>query len=73
MAILKSKKIREMSDVEIREKIRELRLEVSKEKASSEVGGTVKNPGRICESRRTIARMLTIQHQKEKNKNDNKL
>ena len=59
MAIIKSKKMREMNEKEIFEKMRELRLEFSKEMASSEIGGAVKNPGRIREIRRTIARIKT--------------
>ena len=65
MSIIKKSKLREMNNNELTEKIRELRLEVSKEIASSEVGGTVKNAGRIRESKKTIARILTIQHQNE--------
>ncbi|MBI2579186.1 MAG: 50S ribosomal protein L29 [Candidatus Aenigmarchaeota archaeon] len=60
MAILKMKKIREMNEKELSEKQRELKLELSKEKAASEIG-TVKNPGRIKGLRRTIARMQTLQ------------
>lgn len=59
MAILKSRKMREMSEKELSEKMSELRLELSKEMASSEIGGSVKNPGRIREIRRTIARIKT--------------
>lgn len=59
MAILKMKKIREMSKEERNERERELKLELSKERAASEIG-TVKNPGRIREIRRTIARILTL-------------
>lgn len=64
MAILKSKKLREMNTKDLDEKLKELRLELSKEIASSEVGGTVKNPGRIKEIRKTIARILTIRTEK---------
>ena len=64
MAILKTKKMREMSTKELDEKLKELRLEISKEIASSEVGGTVKNPGRIREIKKTIARILTIKKEK---------
>ena len=62
MAILKSKKIRNMTEKELTEKLNELRLELSKERASSEIGGTVKSPGRIKEIRKTIARILTIKN-----------
>ena len=65
MAILKSKKLREMNTKELDEKLKELKLELSKEIASSEVGGTVKNPGRIGEIKKTIARILTIRAEKE--------
>ena len=58
MAILKSKKMREMSEKELEEKLNEMKLELSKERASSEVG-TAKNPGRMKELRRTIARIKT--------------
>lgn len=63
MAILKMKKIRELSEKELEERLRELKLELSKEKAASEIG-TVKNPGRIREIRRTIARISTSKNQK---------
>ncbi len=60
MAILKSKKIRELSDKEAADRLRELQLELFKESGSKEIGGTVKNPGNIREMRRTIARIKTI-------------
>lgn len=59
MAILKSRKIKELNEKELAEKLKELYLELSKEMASSEIGGSVKNPGRIREMRRTIARIKT--------------
>ena len=59
MAIIKMKKMHEMNEKELDEKLSELRLELSKERASSEIGGTVKSPGRIGEIRKTIARILT--------------
>lgn len=67
MAILKSRKMREMNEKELSEKMSELRLELSKEMASSEIGGSVKNPGRIREIRRTIARIKT-EHSKRNEK-----
>jgi large subunit ribosomal protein L29 len=66
MAILKMKKIREMNDKEISEKLKELRLEISKDRASSEIG-TVKNPGRIKEMRRTVARIMFEKSVRSKN------
>jgi len=64
MAILKMRKIREMSKEELDERLKELRMEMIKEKGASEVGGTVKNPGKIKELRKTIARIILIKKQK---------
>lgn len=58
MAIIKMKAVRGMGEKELGDKLSELKLELSKEKASSEIG-TVKNPGRIREIRRAIARINT--------------
>jgi len=66
MAIITSKKLNEMSGRELDEKLRELKLELSRETASSEIGGTVKSPGRIKEIRKTIARILTIKNIRNK-------
>jgi large subunit ribosomal protein L29 len=60
MAILKMKKIRQMNKEELDEKLKELRMELSKEKGASEVGGTVKSPGKIKEIRRAIARIMVM-------------
>lgn len=59
MAIIRMKQMREMSEKDMTDKMKEFKLELAKERASSEIG-TVKNPGRIGELRRTIARMNTI-------------
>ncbi len=61
-----------MAEKEVEEKKRELQLELSKEMALSEVGGSVKNPGRIKEIKKTLARMLTIRSQANKRANKNK-
>ncbi|MBI4170930.1 MAG: 50S ribosomal protein L29 [Candidatus Aenigmarchaeota archaeon] len=68
MAILKMKKIRESGEKDIEDKKRELQLELAKERASSEIGGTVKNPGRLREIRRTIARIKTHDNEKRGDK-----
>ncbi len=64
MAIVKMKTLKEMDDKELNEKLREIKLEISKEKALSEVGASVKNPGRIREARKLVARILTIRKNK---------
>lgn len=64
MAILKMAKLKEMDRKEIEEKLKELRLELSKEIGFSEIG-TVKNPGRVREIKRTIARIKTHLNRKK--------
>lgn len=66
MAILKKQKLREMSSADKKERLSELRLELSKERAAAEVGGTVKSPGRLKEIRRTIARIMTMENKKRR-------
>lgn len=58
MPILKTRKMHEMGDKELEDKLKEVKLELSKERGLSEIG-TVKNPGRIRELRKATARILT--------------
>ncbi len=60
MAILKSKSIR---GSDANDKLKEIRLELMKELGASETS-TVKNPGRVRELKRTVARILTINREK---------
>ena len=66
MAVLKKKQIREMEASERDRKIGELRLELMKEKGHIAVSGAVSNPGKIRETRKTIARLLTQKNMKKK-------
>ena len=63
---MRMKEIREMKPEERLKKLRELRVELSKLRTTVESGGTVENPGRIKEIRRTIARILTVQREEQK-------
>ncbi len=65
MAILKPDEIRDMSPQEIKEKINELELEISKEYGKIAVGGFPDNEGRMKEMKRTIARLKTIMTQEK--------
>lgn len=67
MAILKMKKIREMSEKEINDNVNELKLELSKERAASEIG-TAKSPGRIKAIRKSLARIKTVINLKKSEK-----
>ena len=64
MSILKAREIRKMSTGEINKRLRELKLELAKNKAQAIIGGSPENPGKIKEIRRTIARIKTIQKEK---------
>ena len=66
MAILKKKDLKEMNEKQVDEKLRELRLELTKERGSIEVGGSVKNPGKVREIRKTIAKILTKKNNTKK-------
>ncbi len=66
MAVLRAKEARKMSNEELDKRLSELRLELAKERAQAKVGGSVKNPGRIKELRRAIARILTIKKERER-------
>ncbi len=65
MAILKAKEIREMDEKTISSKLVELRNELISLNAQVAMGTAPENPGKIGEIKRTIARILTIQNQKE--------
>lgn len=68
MAIIRNSEIRDLSDLEQKEKIKELKDEIFKERSKIAAGGSADNPGRIKEIRRTIARILTIQGEQKRAK-----
>ena len=59
MAILKKRELKQMLPEERKKKVTELRAELTTIRTSVRSGGTVENPARIKELRRTIARLLT--------------
>lgn len=66
MPILRLKDIRAMSSEDRRKKITELRTELMRLKTMIKAGGSVENPARIRELRKTIARILTIENEQQK-------
>jgi len=64
MAALKVKQLREMKVEDLNKKLSELRLELLKEMSNVKMGRPIKNPGKIRELKRSIARMLTIKKEK---------
>jgi large subunit ribosomal protein L29 len=65
MPILRVKEIREMPTEERMRKLGEFRTELLRLKTMIEAGGTVENPARIKELRKTIARILTIEKEQK--------
>lgn len=54
------KELRKLSELELKKKLSELRLEILKERSNLGGANTPKNPGRIKQLKRDIARILTI-------------
>jgi large subunit ribosomal protein L29 len=63
MAILKTRDARKQDMAELDKKVRELRLEIAKEKANIAIGAPVSSPGKMREMKKTIARILTIKRE----------
>ena len=61
MPILRIKDIRAMSSEERRERIDELRTELTRLRTMVKAGGSIDNPSRVRELRKTIARIRTIE------------
>jgi large subunit ribosomal protein L29 len=62
--VLRSNEIREFTKEERREKLEELKRELMHEKGVAAMGGSPPSPGKIRQLRTSIARMLTIMHEK---------
>lgn len=65
MPILRVKEMRDMSSEARVKRLNELRTELLRLRTMVKAGGTVENPARIKELRKTIARILTIEHEKK--------
>jgi large subunit ribosomal protein L29 len=61
LAILRKREIGQMLPEERKKKISELRAELTTIRTQVKSGGTVDNPARVRELRRTVARLLTLQ------------
>jgi large subunit ribosomal protein L29 len=66
LAILRNEEIRAMSLEEMSAKVRELRSDLARARATAAAGGSLENPARIRELKRAIARILTIMNEKRK-------
>jgi large subunit ribosomal protein L29 len=66
LPILRKRELKQMLPDERDKKLTELRTELVRLRTMVASGGTVENPGRIKELRRTIAKLLTIEIQQKK-------
>lgn len=60
MPILRTEKIRDMDDQDLKDKMNDLRKELVEERGQIEIGGFADNPGRISEMRKTVAKIKTV-------------
>lgn len=68
MAILRKRDIAQLLPEERRKKVSELRAELTTIRTQVKSGGTVDNPARVRELRRTVARLLTLENSKGQSK-----
>lgn len=66
MPILRVKEIRLMSPEERKKRLVELKAELTRLRTMVKAGGSIENPMRIRELRKTIARILTVQNEERK-------
>ena len=77
MPILRVKEIRDMAPEDRQKRLTELQTELMRLKTMIKAGGSIENPARVHELRKTIARILTIENEpapvkKEKKKKEKK-
>ena len=63
---MKFKELRVMNEIDLKNKVLELKKELMKINSQIAVGTVPKNPGKVKELKRTIARIITIETQKNK-------
>ncbi len=66
MAIFRVSEIRKMDQRTRAQRLKELRTELMTLRVRVATGGMFESPGRIREIRRTIARILTINHEERR-------
>ena len=67
---MKVKEIRGMDKIMADEKMAELKKELVKVNAQVAIGTAIKNPGQIRKIKKTLARIITIEHEKKAKKEE---
>ena len=70
--MVKIRDLRNINKDELVKNLKELRMELIKSNAQIASGTTPKNPGQIKQTKKTIARILTIQKDMKKKEEGNK-
>jgi len=60
------KQLKDLKKEDLDKRLSELKLELLKEQGNVKMGRPIKNPGKIKQIRRNIARILTIGQQRKK-------
>jgi len=66
LPILRIREIRDMSSEERRRRLADLKAELIRLRTMVKAGGTIENPSRIREIRKTIARILTVENEERR-------
>ena len=66
---MKAKELKIMNEIDSENKMIELKKELMKLNSQIAIGTVPKNPGKVGQIKRTIAKMLTINHEKNLSKN----
>ena len=61
---MKAKELKVMNEIDLENKSIELKKELMKINSQIAIGTVPKSPGKVKEMKRTIAKIITIQHQK---------
>jgi large subunit ribosomal protein L29 len=65
LPLMRVKEIRDMSSEERMKRLGEFRTELLRLRTMIKAGGTIENPARIRELRKTIAQILTIENEQK--------
>jgi large subunit ribosomal protein L29 len=66
---MKVKELKVLNELELENKMLELKKELMKLNSQIAIGMVPKNPGKVKEIKKVIAKILTINHEKALNKN----
>ena len=67
MTKLDVEELRNQSETELKQQLRDLRRELIQERGQIEVGGFAENPGQIAQMKKSIARIKTVLNEESTN------